>query len=192
MEVIIKANAVRPLSALALYTVRRCGTGPVVVRGVRGVRGAHINARLSALVKTSVMTDKERANWVPYSKWCAQQKSGSLAKNSGRRCIPLRYSLLLPLARPAPSCLLLCRPAGAAPARGRWLQGTCGARRADKGSRRAAREAGGTRVRTPFGRTARAPGTVACRVRRCTASAACTAGTACVACTASVVRPLRR
>ena len=40
-------------------------------------RWSMLNARLSdeitAVVKTSVMSSKEQANWVPYSEWCAAE-----------------------------------------------------------------------------------------------------------------------
>jgi len=135
-------------------------------RKVRGVREAQINVRLSALVKTSVMADKERANWVPYSKWCAQQKSGSLAKNSGRRCIPLRSSLLLPspaLLHPACYCAALLAPHQRA-------AGGCRARAGPGGPTRAAAE---QRFRRAGRGLAHRPGGL--RARRAPWLAACTA-----------------
>jgi hypothetical protein len=53
-----------------------CSSAPEL-QAVQG-RWAALNARLSdeitALVKTSVVTDKERASWVPYSEWCAAEE----------------------------------------------------------------------------------------------------------------------
>jgi hypothetical protein len=47
------------------------------MQAVQG-RWAALNARLSdeitAVIKTSVMSDKERVNWVSYSEWCAAEE----------------------------------------------------------------------------------------------------------------------
>jgi hypothetical protein len=53
-----------------------CSTAPEL-QAVHG-RWAALNARLSdeitAVIKTSVMSDKERVNWVSYSEWCAAEE----------------------------------------------------------------------------------------------------------------------
>ncbi len=64
---------------------------------------AALNARLSddftAIVKTFVMSEKERASWVPYSEWCAAGKRLARDEYRWRRHLLVALSCRIPPAR---------------------------------------------------------------------------------------------
>ena len=81
MEVIIKANAVRPLSALALYTVRRGGPGPVVRPASRGTVDEIVT---EALGRSPVASLQERLS-LPLATRCAPLADGPLHASMRQR-----------------------------------------------------------------------------------------------------------
>jgi hypothetical protein len=78
-----------------------CSTAPEL-QAVQG-RWSALNARLSdeitAIVKTSVMTDKERASWVSYQDWCAAEERLAREEYGSQRHLLVALSCRIPPAR---------------------------------------------------------------------------------------------
>jgi hypothetical protein len=53
-----------------------CSSAPELqaVHGRWSALNARLSDEISAIVKTSIMSDKERAAWVPYNEWCAAEE----------------------------------------------------------------------------------------------------------------------
>jgi len=78
-----------------------CSSAPEL-QAVQG-RWAALNARLSdeitAIVKTSVMSDKERASWVSYQEWCAAEERLARDEYGSQRHLLVALSCRVPPAR---------------------------------------------------------------------------------------------
>jgi hypothetical protein len=78
-----------------------CSSAPEM-QAVQG-RWAALNARLSdeitAVIKTSVMSDKERVNWVSYQDWCAAEERLARDEYGSQRHLLVALSCRIPPAR---------------------------------------------------------------------------------------------
>jgi hypothetical protein len=78
-----------------------CSTAPELqaVHGKWNALNAHLSDEITALVKTSVMSDKERLNWVTYSEWCAAEERLAREEFGSQRHLLVALSCRVPPAR---------------------------------------------------------------------------------------------
>jgi len=78
-----------------------CSAAPELqaVHGKWNALNARPSDEITALVKTSVMSDKERLNWVTYSEWCAAEERLAREEFGSQRHLLVALSCRIPPAR---------------------------------------------------------------------------------------------